>query len=93
MLFVPGNNPGMLKDAGIYNSDCIMFDLEDSVSVNEKDSARFLVFQAFSHVIETLRQLAHLVPALDAQTAVEVPGGDNLSHVGYLAYGTGDSAG
>jgi citrate lyase subunit beta/citryl-CoA lyase len=46
MLYVPGNNPGMIQDAGIYQADCIMFDLEDSVSVNEKDSARFLVFQA-----------------------------------------------
>jgi citrate lyase subunit beta/citryl-CoA lyase len=48
MLYVPGNNAGMIRDAGIYRSDCIMFDLEDSVSVNEKDSARFLVFQALT---------------------------------------------
>jgi citrate lyase subunit beta/citryl-CoA lyase len=48
MLYVPGNNPGMVRDAGIYKSDCIMFDLEDSVSVSEKDSARFLVFQALT---------------------------------------------
>jgi citrate lyase subunit beta/citryl-CoA lyase len=48
MLFVPGNNAGMVRDAGIYKSDCIMFDLEDSVSINEKDSARFLVFQALT---------------------------------------------
>jgi citrate lyase subunit beta/citryl-CoA lyase len=48
MLFVPGNNPGMIRDAGIYKADCLMFDLEDSVSINEKDSARFLVFQALS---------------------------------------------
>jgi citrate lyase subunit beta/citryl-CoA lyase len=47
-LFVPGNNAGMDRDAGIYKSDCIMFDLEDSVSINEKDSARFLVFQALT---------------------------------------------
>lgn len=46
MMFVPGNNPGMIKDAGIYGADCIMFDLEDSVSVTEKDSARFLVYSA-----------------------------------------------
>ena len=46
MLFVPGNNPGMIKDAGIYSQDCIMFDLEDSVSLTEKDAARFLVYQA-----------------------------------------------
>jgi citrate lyase subunit beta/citryl-CoA lyase len=48
MLYVPGNNAGMLQDAGIYKADCLMFDLEDSVSVNEKDSARFLVFQALT---------------------------------------------
>ena len=43
MLFVPGNNPGMIRDAHIYGSDSIMFDLEDSVSINEKDAARWLV--------------------------------------------------
>lgn len=43
MLFVPGNNPGMLRDAGIYGADSLMFDLEDAVAVTEKDSARFLV--------------------------------------------------
>jgi citrate lyase subunit beta/citryl-CoA lyase len=48
MLFVPGNNPGMIRDAGIYRSDCIMFDLEDSVALHEKDSARFLVWEALS---------------------------------------------
>jgi citrate lyase subunit beta/citryl-CoA lyase len=48
MLYVPGNNAGMIGDAGIYRSDCVMFDLEDSVSVHEKDSARFLVFQALT---------------------------------------------
>ena len=36
MLFVPGNNPAMLKDAGIYGADAIMFDLEDAVAISEK---------------------------------------------------------
>ncbi|MDA3955295.1 citrate (pro-3S)-lyase subunit beta [Oceanispirochaeta sp.] len=48
MLYVPGNNAGMMKDAHIYRSDSVMFDLEDSVAVTEKDSARFLVFNALS---------------------------------------------
>ncbi len=48
MLFVPGNNPGMIRDAHIYGSDSIMFDLEDSVSVTEKDAARFLVYKALT---------------------------------------------
>ncbi len=46
MLYVPGNNPNMVKDAHIYRSDSVMFDLEDSVSVREKDAARFLIFHA-----------------------------------------------
>ena len=46
MLFIPGNNPGMLRDCHIYGADCIMLDLEDSVSIYEKDSARFLVYHA-----------------------------------------------
>ena len=48
MLYVPGNNAGMIQDAGIYKADSLMFDLEDSVSIHEKDSARFLVFQALA---------------------------------------------
>lgn len=43
MLFVPGNQPAMVKDAHIYGSDSIIFDLEDSVSPYEKDAARLLV--------------------------------------------------
>ncbi|AVI93670.1 citrate lyase, citryl-ACP lyase (beta) subunit [Oenococcus oeni] len=48
MMFVPGNNPAMLKDAGIYGADSIMFDLEDAVSLSEKDAARILVFNALT---------------------------------------------
>jgi len=50
MMFVPGNNPGMIKDAYIYNCDSLMFDLEDSVSVTEKDAARSLVFHALTTI-------------------------------------------
>jgi citrate lyase subunit beta/citryl-CoA lyase len=57
MLYIPGNNAGMVRDAGIYRSDCIMFDLEDSVSVNEKDSARFLVFQALTSLSYSGKEL------------------------------------
>ncbi len=46
MMFVPGNNPAMLQDAGIYGADSIMFDLEDAVSITEKDAARNLVYEA-----------------------------------------------
>ena len=46
MMFVPGNNPGMIRDAHIYGADSIMFDLEDSVAYAEKDAARLLVYNA-----------------------------------------------
>ena len=46
MMFVPGNNPAMVKDAGTYGADSIMFDLEDAVSMAEKDAARDLVYEA-----------------------------------------------
>ena len=43
MLFVPGNAPAKLTKAEIYGADCVIFDLEDAVSVQEKDAARDLV--------------------------------------------------
>ncbi len=43
MLFVPGFRPGMLQNSTIYGADSIIFDLEDSVAVSEKDAARVLV--------------------------------------------------
>lgn len=50
MMFVPGNNPGMMADAHIYGPDSIMLDLEDSVSMMEKDTARLLVYNALKTV-------------------------------------------
>lgn len=44
MMFIPGDNAGMLSNSYIYKPDSVMFDLEDAVSPTEKDSARLLVF-------------------------------------------------
>ena len=43
MLFVPGNNPGMLLNADIYGADALILELEDAVAPGEKDAARILV--------------------------------------------------
>lgn len=43
MLFMPGNNPGMLQTAEVFGSDSIILDLEDAVSLGEKDAARILI--------------------------------------------------
>ena len=49
-MFVPGNNPGMMADAYIYGPDSIMLDLEDSVTMAEKDTARLLVYNALKTI-------------------------------------------
>ena len=49
-MFVPGNNPGMMQDAFIYGPDSIMLDLEDSVTMAEKDAARLLVYNALKSI-------------------------------------------
>ena len=43
MLFLPGNTPNMLINAPYLGADAVIFDLEDAVSPDEKDSARILV--------------------------------------------------
>jgi citrate lyase subunit beta/citryl-CoA lyase len=46
MLFMPGNNPGMLQTAEVFGSDSVILDLEDAVSLGEKDAARILIKEA-----------------------------------------------
>lgn len=46
MMFVPGNNPGMLLNADVYGADALILDLEDAVAPGEKDAARVLVRNA-----------------------------------------------
>ncbi|WP_111707056.1 HpcH/HpaI aldolase/citrate lyase family protein [Lutibacter citreus] len=43
MLYIPGNNPAMLQQGGIYGADSLLLDLEDAVALNQKDAARILV--------------------------------------------------
>ncbi len=42
---MPGNNPAMLQNSDVFESDAVIYDLEDAVSVTEKDAARALVAQ------------------------------------------------
>jgi len=68
LLYIPGNNPAMLNNAGIFGADVIVLDLEDAVAPNEKDAARRLVAGA-------LEQLAFLNPA-GAEIMVRINGID-----------------
>lgn len=71
MLYVPGNNPGMIRDAYMYGSDCIMFDLEDSVSITEKDSARTLVYEALTSVDYGDKETVVRINALDSELGIQ----------------------
>lgn len=71
MLFVPGNNPGMLRDAYIYGSDSLMFDLEDSVSIREKDAARFLVYNALISINYGQKELVVRINDLESGLGVK----------------------
>ena len=71
MLYVPGNHPGMVKDAGIYNADCVMFDLEDSVSVQEKDAARFLIHEALQTLDLTGKEYLVRINTLESGLGIQ----------------------
>ena len=49
-LYIPGNAPGMMINAGLHFADGIILDLEDSVAPEKKDEARVLVRNALRQV-------------------------------------------
>ncbi|MCD4829216.1 MAG: HpcH/HpaI aldolase/citrate lyase family protein [Candidatus Cloacimonetes bacterium] len=49
-LYLPGNTPKLMLNAGIHMSDGIILDLEDSVAPARKDEARMLVRNALRQV-------------------------------------------
>ena len=49
-LYLPGNNPKMMLNAGVHNPDGIILDLEDSVAPAKKMEARLLVRNALRQV-------------------------------------------
>lgn len=42
-LFIPGDVPRMIQQLEVFGADAIILDLEDSVSITQKDEARYLV--------------------------------------------------
>ena len=61
MLYIPGNNPAMIQQGGVYGADSILLDLEDAVALNQKDAARTLV-----------RNMIKVVDFYDAEVCVRV---------------------
>lgn len=50
MMFLNCQKPGLIKDPYIYKPDSIMLDLEDAVSINQKDTARLSLFHALREI-------------------------------------------
>ncbi len=61
MLYIPGNNPAMIQQGGVYGADSILLDLEDAVALNQKDAARILV-----------RNMINVIDFYDAEVCVRV---------------------
>ncbi len=49
-LYLPGNNPKLLFDGSIFDCDCVILDLEDSVKIDDKIDARILVRNALFEI-------------------------------------------
>lgn len=49
-LYAPGNNPRLLAGIEVHGADCVLLDLEDSVPLSEKASARVLVKHALAAI-------------------------------------------
>ncbi|MBO0460850.1 citrate (pro-3S)-lyase subunit beta [Enterococcus sp. DIV1298c] len=82
MMFVPGANAAMLRDAPLYGADSIMFDLEDAVSLKEKDSARLLVYFALKtfdyNKVETVVRINPLSAGGDQDIEAMILAGINV---------------
>ncbi len=67
MLFLPANNPALIRDVHIYKPDSVMFDLEDAIALSEKDSARILIHNM-------LKVLGEIYQELNIETVVRING-------------------
>ena len=73
-LYIPGNSPKLMINAGIYAAHGIILDLEDAVSISRKDEARLLVRNALRQVdfygAERMVRINQLPEGLDDLTYV-----------------------
>ena len=73
MLFLPGNNPAMLQNGGVFGADSVILDLEDAVSPREKDAARRLVAGALRTVDFGESETVVRINPLDTFAADDIP--------------------
>ncbi len=80
-LYLPGNQPKLMINAGLHGPDGIILDLEDSVHPDEKDAARLIVRNALRTVdfagAERMVRINQLPLGFDDLKAI-VPEGPDL---------------
>ncbi len=60
-LYLPGNTPSMMLNAGIHKPNGVILDLEDSVAVHKKNEARLLVRNALrSHSFMSAERMVRI---------------------------------
>ena len=67
-IFMPANIPSMINSAVVLHSDSIVFDLEDTIPLEEKDSARILLREAFKS-LDFIREKNILIRVNNPSTA------------------------
>lgn len=50
MMFLSAHRAGLVKDAYVYQPDSLIFDLEDAVAENQKDSARIMLYNILKSI-------------------------------------------
>lgn len=66
LLYVPGSSTKMIAKAVNVTADSIILDLEDSVSITEKESARFNVINAVKSIQDTGKEAIIRVNAINS---------------------------
>ncbi|MEG1932454.1 MAG: aldolase/citrate lyase family protein [Pygmaiobacter sp.] len=65
MLFLSAQKTAYIKDPIIYGTDSLMLDLEDAVSVNQKDAARFSMYHAMTSIDYGITEMIVRINGLD----------------------------
>lgn len=62
MLFIPLSSPRMIQNADVFEADSIILDLEDAVSLSEKDGARDLLKNALDKLDFNCEKVVRINP-------------------------------
>ena len=72
-LYLPGNNPDLMINAGLFGADCIILDLEDSVAPDEKWPARILVRNSLLSIdFGRSERIVRINPQTTPQSAIDL---------------------